>query len=84
MCIRRLREIMIKNLIKHGNSHALVIDKAVMELLKIESDTPLEVSTDGESLLIRPVRDDKTRRAVKSSLAKFNGKYSAVFKKLAE
>ncbi|CAN5275745.1 hypothetical protein BH10CYA1_BH10CYA1_58960 [soil metagenome] len=75
---------MIKNLIKHGNSHALVIDKAVMELLKIESDTPLEVSTDGESLLIRPVRDAITRRAVKSSLAKFNGRYSAVFKKLAE
>ncbi len=75
---------MIKNLIKHGNSHALVIDKAVMELLKIESDTPLEVSTDGESLLIRPVRDDKTRRAVKNSLEKFSGKYTAVFKKLAE
>ncbi len=75
---------MIKNLIKHGNSHALVIDKAVMELLKIESDTPLEVSTDGESLLIRPVRHAKTRRAVKSSLAKFSGKYTAVFKKLAE
>lgn len=75
---------MIKNLIKHGNSHALVIDKAVMELLKIDSDTPLEVSTDGESLLIRPVRDVKSRRAVKDSLAKFNGKYSAVFKKLAQ
>lgn len=75
---------MIKNLIKHGNSHALVIDKAVMELLKIEPDTPLEVSTDGESLLIRPVRDAKSGRAVKESLAKFKGKYSVVFKKLAQ
>lgn len=69
--------------IEHGNSHALVIDKAVMELLKIEPDTPLEVSTDGESLLIRPVRDAKSRRAVKNSLARFRGKYNAVFKKMA-
>lgn len=55
-----------------------------MELLKIEPDTPLEVSTDGESLLIRPVRDAKSSRAVKDSLEKFKGKYSAVFKKLAQ
>jgi antitoxin component of MazEF toxin-antitoxin module len=75
---------MIKNLIKHGNSHALVIDKAVMDLLHIEADTPLEVTTDGENLLIRPVRDKKAQKRVSESLAKFDGKYAAVFKKLAE
>ncbi len=75
---------MIKNLIKHGNSHALVIDRAVMDLLRIEPDTPLEVSTDGENLLIRPVRDKKEQKRISTSLSKFDRKYSAVFKKLAE
>ncbi|HEY9719175.1 MAG TPA: AbrB/MazE/SpoVT family DNA-binding domain-containing protein [Trichormus sp.] len=75
---------MIKNLIKHGNSHALVIDKAVMDLLHIEADTPLEVTTDGENLLIRPIRDKKSQKRISDSLAKFDGKYAAVFKKLAE
>jgi len=75
---------MIKNLIKHGNSHALVIDRAVMDLLRIEADTPLEVTTDGENLLIRPVRDVKAQKRISESLAKFDRKYSAVFKKLAE
>lgn len=75
---------MIKNLIKHGNSHALVIDRAVMDLLKIEADTPLEVTTDGENLLIRPLRDKKAQKRVAESLEKFDRKYSAVFKKLAQ
>lgn len=75
---------MIKNLIKHGNSHALVIDRAVMDLLKIDADTPLEVTTDGENLLIHPLRDKKAQKRISASLAKFDRKYSAVFKKLAE
>jgi antitoxin component of MazEF toxin-antitoxin module len=75
---------MIKNLIKHGNSHALVIDRAVMDLLRIDPDTPLEVTTDGENLLIRPVRDKRSQKKIDDSLSKFDRKYSAVFKKLAE
>jgi antitoxin component of MazEF toxin-antitoxin module len=39
---------MTKKLIRHGNSAALVIDKALMDLLKVRMDTPLEVTTDGQ------------------------------------
>ncbi len=75
---------MIKNLIKHGNSHALVIDRAIMELLRIDPETPLEVTTDGNNLLIHPVRDKKAQKQISESLSKFDGKYAAVFKRLAE
>ncbi len=34
---------MIKTLTKHGNSYALVIDKPLMEILRITPDTPLEM-----------------------------------------
>ena len=33
---------MVKNLTKHGNSYALIIEKPIMELLNIEPETPLK------------------------------------------
>lgn len=41
-----------KKLSKHGNSLALVIDKPILELLGIDEDTQLEITTDGHSLRI--------------------------------
>jgi antitoxin component of MazEF toxin-antitoxin module len=76
---------MLKNLIKHGNSHALIIDKAVLELLQIDPDTmQLELATDGNVLIITPVRDKKKQKGLKDTLAKIDGKYGRVFKRLAE
>ena len=51
---------MQKMLIKHGNSLALVIDKPILELLQISQDTPLEISTDGDHLLVKPCRDPRS------------------------
>ena len=45
---------MIKTLTRHGNSYALVIDKPILELLHISPQTPLEITTDGSSLIISP------------------------------
>ena len=46
---------MTKTLIQHGNSLALVIDKPILEMLQISADTPLDLTTNGDSLLISPV-----------------------------
>jgi antitoxin component of MazEF toxin-antitoxin module len=75
---------MVKKLTKHGNSLALVIDRAILELLKISSETPLEVSTDGQVLVIAPVRDETHQRKFKGALEKANQKYGRVLKRLAE
>ena len=75
---------MVKKLSKHGNSLALVIDRAVLDLLRIDTDTPLDISTDGQVLVISPVRDeahqDKFRKALKSA----NKRYGRALKRLAE
>ena len=60
---------MTKTLTKHGNSYALVIDRAIMELLKITPDTELELSTDGKVLTISPAAAGTTRGGVKNSLS---------------
>ena len=75
---------MTKNLIKHGNSWALVIDRPILELLQIAPDTPLEISTDGDVLVIHPQRDPERQKQFKSALGEINRKYGRALKRLAE
>jgi len=53
---------MDKTLIKHGHSWALVIDKPILELLQITADTLLELTTNGDAILITPIRDKLRQR----------------------
>ena len=75
---------MLKTLTKHGNSLALVIEKPILELLGVDADTPFDVSTDGQVLILSPVRDTDDREAFKAALNKVNAKYPKALKKLAE
>ena len=75
---------MIKNLKKHGNSLALVIERPVLELLGVDADTSFEVTTDGQALILTPIRDSKRRDAFKDGLESVNSRYSNTLKKLAE
>ena len=73
---------MNKKLIKHGNSLALVIDKPILEVLQISADTPLELTTNGDSLLVSPVRDKKRQKKLQASLDKINRKFGEDLRKL--
>jgi antitoxin component of MazEF toxin-antitoxin module len=75
---------MIKKLTKHGNSLALILDKPVLELLKIDAETPLEISTDGQTLLVSPVRDELRRTKFQEALLAADKKYARMLKRLAE
>jgi len=75
---------MVKTLIKHGNSLALIIDKPVLELLKIDENTPIEISTeDGKSLKIVPLQDTERRKKFEDALKKTNKKFGKTLKSLA-
>lgn len=75
---------MIKRLTKHGNSLALVIDRGVLDLLEIEADTPLSLTTDGKCLVITPVRDAKRQARFRGALEEGNRKYGKMLKRLAD
>ena len=75
---------MIKRLSKHGNSLALVIDRGVLDLLKIDARTPLEISTDGELILISPVRDARRQARFHRALAAANKRYGRMLQRLAK
>jgi antitoxin MazE len=55
---------MIKRLIKHGNSFALLIDRPILDLLKIRPDTPLEITTNGERITVAVAARFKPKRRV--------------------
>ncbi len=75
---------MKKTLIKHGNSLALIIDKPILDVLQISADTPLELTTNGDSILISPVRDKERQKQLQASLDMINEKYGDDLKRLAE
>jgi len=75
---------MIKQLTKHGNSYALVLDKPVLDLLKIEPGTPLEIKTDGQMLFVSPVRDRKRKAKFRAALEETNRRYGRALKRLAD
>ena len=75
---------MIKTLIKHGNSLALVIDKPILELLQVTADTPLEIDTNGDRLMISPIRDAERQKHLRESLDKINRMYGDDLRRLAE
>jgi antitoxin MazE len=75
---------MVKKLTKHGNSLALVIDRPILDLLKIEPDTPLEVSTDGKRLIVSRAEASDRRKKFETAQTLAHRRYGKAFKKLAE
>jgi antitoxin component of MazEF toxin-antitoxin module len=76
---------MVKRLQAVGNSSGIIIDKPVLELLRITSETELDVSTDGERLIITPIRPDPGReRKIARAQARTVASHGRTFKKLAK
>ena len=75
---------MTKKLIKHGNSAALVLDKPLLDLLNVSFDTPLEVTTDGQNIIISPQSGESGGADVMEALEKINRSHGSVLKKLGE
>ncbi len=77
---------MVKKLKRIGNSQGIIIEKAVLELLKITMDTPLEIETDGKNLIIKPIRETPSDR--QSRIAALTNKVSdthqETFRRLAQ
>ena len=74
---------MTKTLKQHRNRYALVIDRTMMDLLKITEKTRLDLKIQGDRLIVTPVRENKRRSAVMQAYAHVSRKHSAFLKRLA-
>ena len=75
---------MIKNFVKHGNSNALVLDRAILDLVKIDPSRPVEITTDGTRLIISGVKQTERRKKFRKALAAVNRTHAQTLKRLAE
>ena len=75
---------MLKTLTKHGNSYALVIDKPILELLRVSPETQFEIMTDGQSLVLTPVRDPAEEKKFQDALDMVHKRFGRAMKRLAE
>ena len=73
---------MVKQLVRHGNSAAIILDKPILELLNVKMETSLEITTDGKSIIISPMTEDKDEADLLNSLTKINKKHSKTLRKL--
>ncbi len=74
----------MKTLVRHGNSLALVIDRPILDLLGIDDDTPLELATDGNYLVVKPHRESEANGRLAEALDWVNSQYGNALKRLSE
>ncbi len=75
---------MRKKLTRTGNSVALVLDKGLLEELGLEDNAEVELSTNGDVLVVTPIRDHIRRRKLSKILDEMDEQYGGVFRRLAE
>lgn len=77
---------MIKRLVRHGNSRALIIDKPILEIIGADEGTEFTITTDGVSLTITPVKsaEEERRLAFEYALEEANRTWGVALKRLAE
>ncbi|WNG14078.1 AbrB/MazE/SpoVT family DNA-binding domain-containing protein [Cystobacter fuscus] len=75
---------MRKTLTTIGNSLGLIIDRPILELLHIDKDTPLEIETDGKSLIIRPVTAEDRKSQVRDATKRMMDAHDETLRKLAK
>ena len=75
---------MIKKLTRTGNSIAVVLDKPLLEELGLDESSEVEVSTNGQIIVITPKRNAARDRKFRKAVEKINSKYAGLFKRLSE
>jgi antitoxin component of MazEF toxin-antitoxin module len=75
---------MRKKLTRTGNSVALVLDKPILEHLGLDENSEVEVSTNGDVVVITPIRDEGHDERFLQAADKVNKKYAGLFRRLAK
>lgn len=73
---------MRKRLSAIGNGLGIVTEKPILELLDFTQDTEIDMTTDGERLILTPVRRTRKQR-VKAAMDDVLADHAPTFRKLA-
>ena len=73
-----------KRLTRTGNSLALVLDREILDRTGITLETTLEVSTDGDVIVISPKRTKARTEKLREAMSLADERYAGVFRRLAK
>ena len=73
-----------KHLTPVGNSLGVLIEKPILELLGITRETLLDMTTDGEALILRPIRQPRARETVAEATSALMDVHADALAKLAQ
>jgi antitoxin component of MazEF toxin-antitoxin module len=76
--------MMIKKLSVVGNDVGVLIERPILELLGIDLDTPLEVTTEGRTLMIRAASQAPLVARALRAADELMDAHEETFRKLAE
>jgi len=74
----------IKHLTRQGNSLAIYIDRAILDLLDIDEKTPLKLGVEGRKITLEPLTEKEAQRNFTKAADKVEKKFGRMFKRLAE
>jgi antitoxin MazE len=75
---------MIRKLSAVGTNLGLIIEQPILDLLDITTDTLLEIKTDGEALIIRPMKQPSRAERVLAAADEIMDAHDETFRKLAK
>ncbi len=75
---------MKKKLTRTGNSVALVLDRPLLEQLGMDEGSEVEVSSNGDVIVVTPVRERDRETRLRDAADKINSRYAGLFRRLSE
>lgn len=75
---------MKKRLTAIGNSLGIIIEKPILDLLGIDKETQLEISTNGKHLIIKPVREIDRAEKIKAATRRVVKNHDKTLRELAK
>ena len=75
---------MIKKLQRRGDSLALVIEQRILDALGIDADSELQVTVNGNSLILTPVDVGIGREEVREAIDRLRPFYGEMLRRLAD
>ncbi len=75
---------MVKRLTRQGNSIAIVLDKPIIEAAQLDEGQEVEISTDGDVIVITPVRSKARQAKLRAVVGRLHEKYAGAFRRLAQ
>lgn len=76
--------IMMKRLIKHGNSRAIVVDKVLLEAAGISEDAVFQISVNPSGGLVIQSVEDNNMDVFQKNFEKLNKKHKKLMQNLAD